>query len=64
MFTTKYMNFSRYYRQAFDPNIINISLYFILLSQICYYFSIYILSGKEKLFHQFQTLSRTYLKEI
>ena len=26
-------------------------------------FSIYILSGKEKLFHQFQTLARTYLKE-
>lgn len=26
-------------------------------------FSIYILSGKEKLFHQFQTLAKTYLKE-
>ena len=26
VFTTKYMNFSRYYRGAFDPNIINMDV--------------------------------------
>lgn len=27
MFTTKYMNFSRCYRQAFDPNIIQFAIF-------------------------------------
>lgn len=35
----------------------------VVTAVVALIFSIYILSGKEKLFHQFQTLARTYLKE-
>ena len=30
VFTTKYMNFSRYYRGAFDPNIITIAKLYLV----------------------------------
>lgn len=35
----------------------------VVTAVVALIFSIYILSGKEKLFHQFQALARTYLKE-
>ncbi len=43
--------------------IVSVISSMVVTAVVALIFAIYILSGKEKLFHQFQTLARTYLKE-